>query len=123
MTYTFCDYMLDALHDLHEYEEDPATRQSLFAAINAFIDEHRRHSGFEPTLTTRVIDMLPDVDDEEEVNSVVAGPCKPVPPVVLEASHQAAVENATAIMDDLRLDLLKKYSEEPNSESPHPHPH
>ena len=123
MSYTFCNYMLDALHDLRDYEEDPATRQSLFAAINAFVDEHRRHSGLEPVLATRVIDMLSDVDDEEEINSVVAGPCQQVPSSVLETSHQASIDIANAVMDDLGLDSLKKYSEYPNSATPPRHPH
>ncbi len=81
MAYTYCSQMIGALHELREYEEDPATRQALFAAIMAFVDEHQRHSGWEPTLSTRVIDMVPNPDDEEEVNSVMARPCAPFPSI------------------------------------------
>ena len=123
MAYTTCDYMLDALSDLRQYEEQPATRQALFAAVCAFVDEHRRHSGLNPLLTQRVIDLVPDPDDEEEVNSIMAGRCKRLPPGVSETSHQASVDMANAIMDNRGLNLLKKYSEEPGSESSRSHPH
>ena len=123
MAYTTCQYMIDSLHDLKQHEEQPATRQALFAAICALIDEHQRHTGLPPMLARRVIDMVPEPDDEEEVYSIISGPCRPLPPGVLASSHQAAVNNAIAIMDDLGLDLLMKYSEEPNSESQPPHPH
>lgn len=116
MAYTFCDQMLDGLATWREHEEDPATRQALFAAINAFIDEHRRHSGLEPLLSTRVIDMIDDPDDEEECNSVIAGPCGPMSTGLLEMNKAASAKVAESIIDELGLDLLKKHAPPPATE-------
>ena len=110
MAYTFCDYMLDALADLREHEEDPATRQALFAAIQAFVDEHLRHSGQKPSLSARVIDMVDNPDDEEECNSVFAGPCNLVPSAITAESKRQSTKIAYQIMDDLELDLLRKHA-------------
>ena len=122
MAYTFCDYILGALSDLRQYEDDPATRQALFAAIQAFVDEHRRHSGLTPNLETRVIDMVSDPDDEDETNSVIAGSCAAMPsPRVAETKRPSEIV-AYQIMDDLGLDLLKQYAPPPNPAPPPSHP-
>ena len=118
MAYTFCDYMLDALSDLGQYEDDPATKQALFAAIHAFIDEHRRHSRLTPNLETRVIDMVSDPDDEDEINSVIAGPCAAMPSPLLAETKRPSEIVANQIMDDLGLDLLKQYAPSPKPGPP-----
>ena len=111
MTYTYCNYMLDSLHDLREYEEHPTTRRALLAAIFAFLDEHMRHTGQQPLLATRVIDMIDNPDDEEECNSLVGEPCAELPMRISVQSKQQSAEIAHQIMDDLGLDLLKQHSE------------
>lgn len=123
MAYTFCDYMLDALSDLRQYEDDPATKQALFAAIHAFIDEHRRHSGLTPNLETRVIDMVSDPDDEDETNSVIAGPCASMSSSLLTETKRPSEIVANQIMDDLGLDLLKQHIPPTNPAPPPSHLH
>ncbi|MCY4475616.1 MAG: hypothetical protein OXC83_09320 [Chloroflexi bacterium] len=121
MAYTFCDYMLGALNDLRQYEDDPATKQALFAAIHAFVDEHRRHSRLTPNLETRVIDMVLDPDDEEETNSMIAGPCVAMPSPLLAETKRPSEIVANRIMDDLGLDLLKQYAPSSNPAPPPSH--
>ncbi len=103
-----CEYILDAVYALKEFEEDPATHRAIRAAILAMIDEHRRHIGERPLLESSIIDQIEEsgmFEDREQ--SSAKTPCQPVPDWVLEANDNTAKSVVLEVLNRLDSPLLK----------------
>ena len=75
-----CEYILEAIYTLREYEEDVGTRRALSAAILAMTDEHRRHSGENPLLQMSIIAQGEDpATDDDDTEPPDQHPCYEVP--------------------------------------------
>ena len=103
-----CEYILDAVYKLRDFEEDPATHRALRAAIIAMIDEHLRHSGEEPWLEFGVIDQIGEDEPPEgcQINSDT-NTCRPVPAWVADASNEFSKRVAVEALERLNSPLLK----------------
>ena len=103
-----CEYILDAIYKLKEFEDDTATRNALSAAIIAMTDEHLRHSGEDPWLEFSVLDQVAgykssedDEPDDDRMN------CQVVPASVLDASQEISKRAALEVLNRLSSPLLK----------------
>lgn len=103
-----CEYILDAIYKLKEYEEDPATNRALRAGILAMIDEHLRHIGEEPLLKLGVIEQIDEDDSHSnEEGKPVANTCQPVKAWVIDASRELSQRAAVDVLERLNSPLLR----------------
>ena len=103
-----CEYILDAVYKLKEFEDDMATRDALSAAIIAMTDEHLRHSGEDPWLEFSVLDQVAGHKSSED-NEPGDGRtnCQVVPASVLDASQEISKHAAVEVLERLNSPLLK----------------
>ena len=103
-----CEYILDAIYKLKEFEEDPSTRNALSAAIIAMTDEHLRHSGEQPWLKFGVLEQVENqTPTQQQAPHDKTTNCHQVPAWVLEASQDISHRAAIETLQRLNSPLLK----------------